>query len=47
MVKRRAARCGDGTHFLDHSFAHKDAVWGLGDTDIPKEDLSELETMKD
>lgn len=34
MVRRRAHRSGDGSH-----------VWGYGDSDIPKEDLLELETM--
>ncbi|XP_076629182.1 uncharacterized protein LOC143345695 [Colletes latitarsis] len=34
MVRRRANRSGDGTH-----------VWGYGDTDIPIEDLQELNLM--
>lgn len=47
MVARRVAKCGDGTHYLDCKEAHQNAVWGLGDKDIPKEDLDELATMKD
>ncbi|XP_039969009.1 acyl-CoA desaturase [Bactrocera tryoni] len=46
MVKRRAAKCGDGTRFLTDEFAHKDQVWGYGDRDIPKEDAIELAKMK-
>lgn len=46
MIARRAARCGDGTHFLDDDEVHKNPVWGLGDNDICQEDLNELEKMK-
>lgn len=45
MVARRVAKCGDGTHYLDCKEVHKNAVWGLGDKDIPKEDMDELNTM--
>lgn len=45
MVARRVAKCGDGTHYLDCDEVHRNAVWGLGDKDIPKEDLDELATM--
>lgn len=45
MIARRAARCGDGSHFLDHSNAHKNAVWGFGDTDLADEDVTELQQM--
>ncbi|XP_061929496.1 acyl-CoA Delta-9 desaturase isoform X3 [Apis cerana] len=34
MVRRRAKRSGDGSH-----------IWGYGDSDIPAEDLQELELM--
>ncbi|XP_071568358.1 acyl-CoA Delta-9 desaturase-like [Temnothorax nylanderi] len=34
MIRRRARRCGDGSH-----------VWGYGDVDISKEDLTELDMM--
>ncbi|KAH8382838.1 hypothetical protein KR009_005524 [Drosophila setifemur] len=46
MILRRAAKCGDGTRFLDDAFAHKDQVWGFGDKDIPCEDLVELAKMQ-
>lgn len=46
MIKRRAAKCGDGSRFLTDEFAHKDQVWGYGDRDIPKEDAIELAKMK-
>ncbi|KAH8310104.1 hypothetical protein KR067_010616 [Drosophila pandora] len=46
MVIRRAAKCGDGTRFLDDDYAHKDQVWGFGDKDIPREDLQELAKMQ-
>ncbi|SPP89933.1 acyl-CoA desaturase [Drosophila guanche] len=46
MVKRRAAKCGDGTRFLDDEFAHKDQVWGFGDKDLPREDFAELAKMQ-
>ncbi|XP_054736876.1 acyl-CoA Delta-9 desaturase [Anastrepha obliqua] len=46
MIKRRAAKCGDGSLFLTDEFAHKDQVWGFGDRDIPKEDANELAKMK-
>ena len=45
MVARRAAKCGDGTHFLDDQNAHENAVWGLGDADLSPEDLQELNQM--
>ncbi|TGZ53155.1 Acyl-CoA Delta(11) desaturase [Temnothorax longispinosus] len=35
MIRRRARRCGDGSH-----------VWGYGDVDISKEDLTELDMME-
>lgn len=47
MIARRAAKCGDGTHFLDSSEAHNNPVWGVGDKDICQEDLDELEMMRD
>lgn len=46
MVARRAAKCGDGTHFLNDENAHENPLWGYGDKDIPKEDISELKNMK-
>ncbi|XP_055676503.1 acyl-CoA Delta-9 desaturase [Lutzomyia longipalpis] len=46
MIARRAARCGDGTHFLNSEEAHKDAVWGYGDKDIPSDDEVELRSMQ-
>lgn len=46
MIARRVAKCGDGSHYLDCKEVHKDAVWGLGDKDIPLEDLEELNSMK-
>lgn len=46
MIARRAARCGDGTHFLDSDEVHKNPVWGLGDSDICQEDLNELDAMR-
>ncbi|XP_061399660.1 acyl-CoA Delta-12 desaturase-like [Musca vetustissima] len=46
MILRRAKKCGDGSRFLTDEFAHKDAVWGYGDKDIPKDDLQELTKMK-
>ncbi|CAD7085325.1 unnamed protein product [Hermetia illucens] len=46
MIARRAARCGDGTHFLSEAYCHKDQVWGYGDNDIPIEDRLELEAMQ-
>ncbi|XP_067619742.1 acyl-CoA Delta-9 desaturase [Eurosta solidaginis] len=46
MIKRRAAKCGDGTRFLNDEFAHKDQVWGYGDRDIPREDANELAKME-
>lgn len=45
MVARRAAKCGDGSHFLSDQHIHKDAVWGFGDKDIPEEDTEELNAM--
>lgn len=45
MVRRRAEKCGDGSHIMSHAFAEKDAVWGYGDTDIPREDQKELAEM--
>uniref|UniRef100_A0A1L8EJ74 Putative fatty acid desaturase n=2 Tax=Haematobia irritans TaxID=7368 RepID=A0A1L8EJ74_HAEIR len=45
MIKRRAMKCGDGSRFLSDEYAHKDAVWGYGDRDIPKDDLQELKRM--
>ncbi|XP_052890675.1 acyl-CoA Delta-9 desaturase [Anopheles moucheti] len=42
VVARRAAKCGDGTHFLTDEYAHQDAVWGYGDQDIPKEDVDAI-----
>ncbi|XP_055853633.1 acyl-CoA Delta-9 desaturase [Episyrphus balteatus] len=47
MVARRAAKCGDGSHFLCDAFAHKDQVWGYGDKDVQQEDAVELAAMKD
>lgn len=47
MIARRAAKCGDGSHFLSEAYAHEDQVWGYGDQDIPKEDKIELEAMQD
>ena len=47
MILRRAAKCGDGTRFLTDEYAHKDQVWGFGDRDLAKEDISELSKMKD
>ncbi|GAB0096568.1 Acyl-CoA desaturase [Sergentomyia squamirostris] len=46
MIVRRAARCGDGTHFLDSEEAHRDPVWGYGDKDIPSDDEQELRAMQ-
>lgn len=46
MIARRAARCGDGSYTMSHDDAHKDAVWGYGDPDIPKEDEEELQRMR-
>ncbi|KAJ6638376.1 Acyl-CoA Delta-9 desaturase [Pseudolycoriella hygida] len=46
MIARRVAKCGDGTHFLDCEESHKNPVWGLGDDDIPQEDLDDLEKMQ-
>lgn len=46
MIARRAAKCGDGTHFLDSEESHKNPVWGFGDTDISKEDLEALSSMR-
>lgn len=46
MIARRAAKCGDGTHFLDCEESHKNPVWGLGDNDISQEDLDDLERMQ-
>lgn len=40
MIARRALKTGDGTHDTKH-------IWGYGDADIEKEDLEELERMKD
>lgn len=34
MIRRRVHRCGDGSH-----------IWGYGDVDISKEDLTELDMM--
>ncbi|KAH8360074.1 hypothetical protein KR093_010471 [Drosophila rubida] len=46
MVKRRAAKCGDGTRFLSDEYAHKNQVWGFGDRDLPCEDIVELAKMQ-
>ncbi|CAD6992219.1 unnamed protein product [Ceratitis capitata] len=46
MIKRRAAKCGDGSRFLSDEFAHKDQVWGYGDRDLQKEDAIELAKMQ-
>lgn len=46
MIKRRAAKCGDGTHYLSHENVHKDAVWGFGDDDIHPDDQIELKKME-
>jgi stearoyl-CoA desaturase (Delta-9 desaturase) len=46
LIAKRAARCGDGSKIFSHENAHKDAVWGFGDKDIPVEELEELESMK-
>ncbi|KAL7728088.1 hypothetical protein ACLKA6_002235 [Drosophila palustris] len=46
MVKRRAAKCGDGTRFLSDEYAHKNQVWGFGDCDLPREDIVELAKMQ-
>lgn len=46
MIARRAAKCGDGTHFLDSEDAHKNPVWGFGDKDIQQEDLEDLKSMR-
>ncbi|XP_030369653.1 stearoyl-CoA desaturase 5 [Scaptodrosophila lebanonensis] len=46
MIKRRAAKCGDGSRFLSDDYAHKDQVWGFGDRDLPREDLAELAKMQ-
>ncbi|EDS40308.1 acyl-CoA Delta(11) desaturase [Culex quinquefasciatus] len=42
IIERRAAKYGDGTRFLSDDCAHRDPVWGFGDTDIAKEDLDEI-----
>lgn len=47
MIARRAARSGDGTRFLLTDAAHENPVWGVGDADICKEDLKELEKMNE
>ncbi|XP_062125679.1 LOW QUALITY PROTEIN: acyl-CoA Delta-9 desaturase [Drosophila sulfurigaster albostrigata] len=46
MVKRRAAKCGDGSRFLSDEYAHKNQVWGFGDRDLPCEDIVELAKMQ-
>ncbi|XP_043478844.1 acyl-CoA Delta-9 desaturase [Leptopilina heterotoma] len=38
MVKRRADKCGDGSH--------ESQIWGFGDRDMPKEDFCELKKME-
>lgn len=40
MIARRAEKTGDGSYETAH-------IWGYGDADIEKEDLEELERMKD
>lgn len=47
MIARRAARCGDGSHFLYTESAHDNPVWGDGDKDIDEEDKKELEMMNE
>lgn len=44
MVARRAAKHGDGS-WMSHENAHKQAVWGYGDNDIPLDDYQELKSM--
>lgn len=46
MIARRAAKCGDGSHFLYSDESHKNPLWGYGDKDIASEDLDELRSMK-
>jgi stearoyl-CoA desaturase (Delta-9 desaturase) len=46
LIAKRAARSGDGTYIISHENAHKDAVWGYGDKDIPVEEYEELSKMK-
>lgn len=45
MIARRVAKCGDGSHYLDDSESHKNAVWGYGDKDICPEDIKDLQKM--
>ena len=45
MIARRVLKSGDGTHYLSHDQAHKNALWGFGDKDISEEDLKELKKM--
>lgn len=45
MIARRAAKCGDGSHYLHDEESHKNPIWGFGDSDIAKEDLDELQSM--
>lgn len=42
MVARRVAKSGDGTHPSQQN----ECVWGYGDRDICKDDLTELEQMQ-
>lgn len=47
MVKKRAARTGDGTRIdrdqkSDHH-SHDDAIWGWGDVDMPTEDIADAQ----
>lgn len=46
IIERRAAKYGDGTRFLTDEYAHKDPVWGFGDEDISKDDLEDIEMLK-
>jgi hypothetical protein len=48
MIKRKAEKSGDGTHYLDHDFAHGNGevhTWGYGDKDIDPADQQELKEM--
>ncbi|CRK98772.1 CLUMA_CG012124, isoform A [Clunio marinus] len=46
MISRRVMKSGDGTHFLSHEEAHKNAIYGYGDKDIDPDDQEDLDNMK-
>jgi stearoyl-CoA desaturase (delta-9 desaturase) len=47
MIKRKATKSGDGSHFLSHENAHKTSLFGLNDKDMDKDDLKELNALRD